>query len=246
MKTVTYSDKLLPRSRSQHLLVGRGNSVHQFGGSSIPGVCVVIDSRHTKQGKWSYTDYTLELPDDGWTLNVRQGFEDALWFSGCTSPGDVVKLFRAAGCEADDVAISDFMTATFPKTWERLEKLRQERLAMASAATVPPRRPGTGPGTKAVLSTTLLLQPGTYKAEQLDSLPDVVGVPHYVGHPDTRTMLDAAGAVYTPGRFGGLDVGESYLAVPLRLPERTGEAGSVPNQKAGADDIRPMRVTRTA
>lgn len=51
---------------------------------------------------------------------------------------------------------------------------------------------------KAILSTTLLQKTGTYRFEELGAAPDIKGVPHYVGHPATRYLLDKAGAVYTP------------------------------------------------
>lgn len=97
---------------------------------------------------------------------------------------------------------------------------------------------------KAILSTTLISVPGTYRVDELSWVPDVSGVNHYVGHPDTRRLLDAAGAVYVPGFFNGLEPGECFLAARLKAPERKGEAGSVPNQAATAADLQFLRVTR--
>lgn len=97
---------------------------------------------------------------------------------------------------------------------------------------------------KAILSTTLISRAGTYRVEELPAVPDLAGVPHYVGHPDTRRLLEAIGATYTPGMFGGLEPGESFLAARLKAPERKGEAGSVPNQTARAEDLQFLRVTR--
>lgn len=98
---------------------------------------------------------------------------------------------------------------------------------------------------KAILSTTLCTTPGTYTVAELASLPDVAGVPHFVGHPATRAVLDGAGAVYTPGKFMGLEPGESFLAVPLRDAVRRPDTGSVPEQQATAAELRVLLVTRT-
>ena len=43
---------------------------------------------------------------------------------------------------------------------------------------------------QAVLSTTVLPLDGVYQVETLPAgnLPDIVGVPHYIGHPDTLVI----------------------------------------------------------
>jgi len=87
---------------------------------------------------------------------------------------------------------------------------------------------------------------GLYKSEQVEVLRlDLAGLPHYVGHPATRAILDALGAEYTPGRWEGPGVGESYIAFPLARNERPGgktdEAVNVT-----LDDIRVTLVTRIA
>ena len=96
---------------------------------------------------------------------------------------------------------------------------------------------------KAILSTTLLQQNGTYTYEQMDTPPDVTGVPHYVGHPATRHLLDKAGAVYTPGLFGGINPGESFVVAQLK-DARKGQAFTVDQPGVGPDDLKWGRVTR--
>lgn len=48
------------------------------------------------------------------------------------------------------------------------------------------------------------------------------GYSSYVGHPATKTLLEALGAETMPGRWTGPAVGESYLAVPLAQNAREG------------------------
>ena len=95
----------------------------------------------------------------------------------------------------------------------------------------------------AILSTTLLQHEGTYSYHALPAAPDVKGVRHYVGHPATRHLLDGAGAVYTPGLFAGLAVGDSFFVAQLRDP-RKGQAFTVDQPGIIADDMKWGMVTR--
>lgn len=80
----------------------------------------------------------------------------------------------------------------------------------------------------AILSSTVLTD-GTFQCETISFPNDLSGVPHYVGHPDTKALIEALGAVQaTEKLFDGLEIGESYLAVPLANNKR--EAGWTVNQ----------------
>lgn len=74
----------------------------------------------------------------------------------------------------------------------------------------------------AILSSTVLTD-GTFHCETVPFPKDLAGVPHYVGHPATKALIEALGATPAPTKlFGGLDVGQSYLAVPLANNPRAG------------------------
>jgi hypothetical protein len=80
---------------------------------------------------------------------------------------------------------------------------------------------------KAILSTTVLPLDGVYRVETLALFNEKMldGVPHYVGHPDTKEQLEFYGAVKAPSNlFGGLQVGESCLCVPLAKPRDNGNS----------------------
>lgn len=99
----------------------------------------------------------------------------------------------------------------------------------------------------AVLSSTVINVSGEYKVEVNVPLPDIKGLPSYVGHPDTLKLLAALGADYQGAGvlFQGLAVGESFIAVPLANPNR--DAGFTVDQAlSGLDQIRVTRVTRIA
>lgn len=71
------------------------------------------------------------------------------------------------------------------------------------------------PALVAILTSTVLTD-GTFTCRTVDFPESLHGVPHYVGHPGTRAVVEALGAHAAAERlFAGLAVGETYLAVPL-------------------------------
>ena len=75
----------------------------------------------------------------------------------------------------------------------------------------------------AILSTTVLPIDGTYEvrtlcnAEREECLSALAGTVHYTGHPDTKAIVEALGAVPAPTKlFKGLEVGEAALCVPIK------------------------------
>lgn len=92
-----FSDKRHSRGRYAHLFLVRktDEKIVEFKGQSIPEFCVVVGDHYTKNGKWSGSDYTIEIPEsvsareftDGWeTGTFREGtgagnwIECANWF----------------------------------------------------------------------------------------------------------------------------------------------------------------------
>lgn len=76
---------------------------------------------------------------------------------------------------------------------------------------------------KAILSTTVLPIDGTYKVNTLKGddreqlLNSLAGIPHYVGHPDTKAIVEALGATPAPTKlFTGLQVGEQAVCFPIK------------------------------
>lgn len=71
----------------------------------------------------------------------------------------------------------------------------------------------------AILSTTILPIDGTYQVETItgDKMPDITGIKHYVGHPDTKQIIEQLGAVPANTKlFEGLAVGESAVCFPIQ------------------------------
>lgn len=97
----------------------------------------------------------------------------------------------------------------------------------------------------AILSSPLAFAGGLYKSAEVDFPSDLTGVPSYCGHPNTRALLDALGAEYTPGRWAGPEVGESFLAVPLAQNAREG-GFTKDTAIESVNELKAILVTRIA
>ena len=104
---------------------------------------------------------------------------------------------------------------------------------------------------KAILSTTVLPIDGSYRvstlkgAEREGALAALAGVPHYVGHPDTKKIVEALGATPAPSKlFGGLEIGEQALCFPIKqgLSSRGQEGFSSPHQAVEEIEKLDVRV----
>jgi len=56
-----YNDGLQPGGRRPRLYLVKGDLAMKFRGSSIPGICQVINTQYKQNGKWSNTTYDLDL-----------------------------------------------------------------------------------------------------------------------------------------------------------------------------------------
>lgn len=102
------------------------------------------------------------------------------------------------------------------------------------------------PTVTAVLSTVVIPLDGTYEVKTLASAPDISGVPHYVGHPDTKAIIEALGAVPASSKlFTGLQVGESAIAFPIKQGRSNrAQGGTAVNQAVTMKDLDIRVVTR--
>lgn len=97
----------------------------------------------------------------------------------------------------------------------------------------------------AILSSTVLTD-GTFECQTIPFPTDLSSVPHYVGHPDTKALIEALGAVQSSEKlFAGLEVGESYLAVPLAKNART-EGWTTNTAVSSISELTARLVTRIA
>lgn len=101
----------------------------------------------------------------------------------------------------------------------------------------------------AILSTTVLPIDGVYKVKTLPKgeIPDLTGVPHYIGHPDTKGIVESLGAVPSESKlFPGLNIGETAVCFPIQQGKsnRTVDGFTTPHQSVSIDDLDIRIITR--
>ena len=101
----------------------------------------------------------------------------------------------------------------------------------------------------AILSTTVLPVDGVYSVKTLKKgeALDLTGVPHYIGHPDTRAIVEGLGAVPAPTKlFAGLQPGEKAVCFPIQQGKSTRAVDGVtsPHQNVSMDDLQVRVITR--
>lgn len=117
-------------------------------------------------------------------------------------------------------------------------------------------RPDNNINVVAILSTTVVPIDGTYAITTLTGvqralvLQNVENVLHYIGHPDTRTLVEALGSTKAASNlFTGLQVGESCLCLPIKqgMSSRAALGYSTLHQAiADLDGLDVRILTRTA
>ena len=75
---------------------------------------------------------------------------------------------------------------------------------------------------KVILSTPLGFAGTTMSFEEVQFPQSLEGFVSFVGHPATKGLVEALGATTVTGKFSGLQIGESFLAVPLANNPREG------------------------
>lgn len=102
-----------------------------------------------------------------------------------------------------------------------------------------------------ILSTTILPIDGTYAVKTLiswareDVLENLSGLPHYIGHPDTKKIVETLGATTAPTKlFTGLEVGETAICFPIKqgLSSRASEGFTNPHQAIEEIETLDVRV----
>lgn len=101
---------------------------------------------------------------------------------------------------------------------------------------------------KAVLSTTVLPLDGMYEVKTIPikDMPSLKGVPHYVGHPDTKTIVESFGAVQAPTKlFEGLQPGETAVCFPIQQGKSSRAVnGFTVHQEVSLEDLSVRIITR--
>ena len=98
----------------------------------------------------------------------------------------------------------------------------------------------------AITSTTILPLDGTYEVKRLMQCPDIAGVPHFVGHPATKEIVEKYGSVQEDTKlFNGLQVGESQVCFAIKQGQSDrSQGGTAVNQEVSEEMIDIRLVTR--
>lgn len=106
-----------------------------------------------------------------------------------------------------------------------------------------------GGGYKAILSTTVLPLDGEYRVTTLSKgeMPFIVGCHHYIGHPDTKALVESFGAIPAKSKlFTGLKPGEQAVCFPIAQGKsnRATDGFTSPHQAISLDDLSIRIITR--
>lgn len=102
---------------------------------------------------------------------------------------------------------------------------------------------------KAILSTTVLPLDGIYRVTRIltPTSAHIEGIPHYIGHPDTKRIVEEMGAVKAESNlFEGLRPGEAALCFAIKQGKSTRKEDgfTTPHQDVTLDDLDVRVVER--
>jgi len=138
MKDITWSDRLGSRDRKPFLLLVRGDEVIVFRGQNIPGVVVVRGTDYTRNGKWSYTTYRLQLSGGIREIAGRDGWETGRFVEGLGSavgvmtPDTWADTAKALGVSVPSAM--EFLREWRPKAAEKLDEVEQSLADLEEAS----------------------------------------------------------------------------------------------------------------
>lgn len=125
MITITYRDELVYAGTgggsNRHrpaLDLEKDGVFHEFKGASIPGICRVVRDEYKKNGKWSYTTWTLQLAEGvhAWT-NAGGRLADLGGLCTLTAP-----LTLAATWADVPEPLHRVVRGAYPRTTQRLDE----------------------------------------------------------------------------------------------------------------------------
>ena len=126
MTTTTFNDRLGSRSiHHMNLLIAAISDqtlIFPFEGKAIPGVCQIISTRSEKNGKWSFTEWTVELADGIRSFVWSEDWNEGRYVTAGTWPRAIEDVRRISGIpDLDATAIERFIRAKLGKAAARLD-----------------------------------------------------------------------------------------------------------------------------
>jgi hypothetical protein len=131
---VAFNNKLGSRNiQHLNLLVAevQGQTlIFPFEGKTIPGVAQIISTRSEKNGKWSFTEWTVELSDGIRSFVWYQDWNEGRYVTAGTWARAVEDVRKLANVheghpDLDPVSIARFIRAKLPKVAARLDEAQE-------------------------------------------------------------------------------------------------------------------------
>jgi len=134
-----WSSEVRARHRRPWLLFIKAGKITRFHGESIPGIVAVVGSDWVKCGRWSYTDYRLEISDDVRAIAGGEGWHNGTFREGLAGAvGAKQPLDRWSDISnALGVSLAEcrrFLEAEFPREVEELDKIEADLEAVDAAS----------------------------------------------------------------------------------------------------------------
>jgi len=134
-----WSSEVRARHRRPWLLLIKDGKVTRFHGESIPGLVAVVGSDWIKCGRWSYTDYRLEIADDVRAIAGGEGWHNGTFREGLAGAvGSKQPLDRWSDvANALGVSLTEcrrFLSEEFPREVEELDRIEADLEAVDSAS----------------------------------------------------------------------------------------------------------------
>lgn len=119
---MSYNDGMASRSRHPMLLFAKADHLVKFTGEDIPGVCTVLSSSYTKNGKWSNTTYQLSYNPEYSPKELRQSWDMGRFVDDVTS---IQTMAAALQCEeVQEEVLVAFIQEHLSGAWDNYQRLQ--------------------------------------------------------------------------------------------------------------------------
>jgi hypothetical protein len=137
---VIYSNKLAPRRRGAWaIIIGPGDELELFSGTSVPGKVAVVGRDYKKCGIWSHHIYRLEIAEGVRFIPGHMGFETGTFVEGLRdATGKPADRWHEVA-EALGVTLpvaQEFLRAWLPETAKRLDQVEADLASIDEASPV--------------------------------------------------------------------------------------------------------------
>ena len=238
---VIYSDKLAPRRRRPWaIIIGPGDELELFSGTSVPGKVAVVGCDYTKNGVWSHSTYRLEVAPGVRFLSGHFGFETGTFTEGLRAatrkPTD--RWHEVANALGVSLPVAqEFLRGWLPKAAEKLDQIEADLASLDETSS-------TGAVTISITygaPTKKLREQGFWEwpVRILDLDGEEVGRVSPEG--------EAFGEVKVLKRQKSSGYGGGYVSLMLAIPENCQAIhGPVPGEKTRAEQEAEERLTAAA